>query len=161
MPRAFCSTCQTMRQCRETPAGLVHIHKQPTQWFGRLETPSKAFKNEQTYRIELHLDWYDMITLPNGGHIPTPLAICLIGKEAVEGIPLDHKRWRDDKFFYCTKCFGDGLSFFRCKTHREVSDVEYNHAKEVYLVSLAELKQLKKCRYVRARQRYGDRRDRF
>jgi len=164
MPRAYCSTCLTMRECRETPSGLVHIHKQPTQWFGRIAYPEKAFKNEQTYRIELGLHYYDMITLPNSGHVPVPIGIHLISKERVAEIPLDRKQWRDEKFFHCDKCFGDGLSFFRCKAHR-VSDIEYNHAKEVYLVALAETKKLGKCRYVRAKARPSfaswDRGDRF
>ena len=162
MPRAYCSTCLAMRQCRETPMGPVHIHYKPTIWFGRIAHQIIAFKNEQLYRLELGLAYYDLITLPNGGHVPVPLAVNLIGKEEVGGIPMDRQRWRDERYFHCDQCFGDGLSFFRCQAHRVVSDVEYNHAKEVFLVSLAELKQLKKCRYVRAKARAGfDRRDRF
>jgi hypothetical protein len=162
MPLAFCSTCLAMRQCRETPTGLWHAHKKPSQWFGPVYYPAKAFRNEQTYRIELGLAHYDLITLPTGGYVPVPIATRLIGREAVERIPMDRQKWRDDRFFHCPECFGDGLSFYRCRVHREVSDVEYNHAKEVFLVALAETKKLGRCRYVRAVRRVGfDRRDRF
>ena len=64
---------------------------------------------------------------------------------------------------FCSSC----LAMRECRetsaglVHREISDTEYNHAKEVYLVSLAELKQLKKCRYIRARRTWSAREDRF
>jgi hypothetical protein len=162
MPRAYCSVCLAMRQCRETPDGPRHAHRKPTQWFGPVYYAAVAYMNEQTYRIELGLDDMDLITLPTGGHVPVPIATRLIGKEAVEGIPMDRQKLRDEKFFHCPECFGDGLSFYRCKVHRQVSDVEYNHAKDALLLELAATGKLKRCRYVRAKTRpLFDRRDRF
>lgn len=112
-------------------------------------------------------DYYDLIELPNGHHVPVPIAKRLVGEKIVEEIPQGRKV-RDSKFFYClqcdqnqtkfdTLCFPqklimsnvNGYSFFRCKAHKPTSKQE-NEAKESMLVRLILGGLYKSLRYVEA-----------
>jgi len=48
-------------------------------------------------------DYYDLIELPSGAHIPVPIAKKLVGEEAVRKIPVSHKV-RNELFFECPIC---------------------------------------------------------
>jgi len=95
------------------------------------------------------LDYYDLIELPSGRHIPVPLAIKAVGLEEVLKIPIAEKK-RDGKFYFCEVCreyycdycewFDSGISleelkekcknccagysFFRCKRHKPLGKYE-------------------------------------
>lgn len=110
-------------------------------------------------------DYYDLIELPDGHHVPVPIAKNLIGQAIIERIPVSRKQ-RDGMFFYCPSCdalqakiVADGIayagtsqnghSFFRCKTHKPTSKEE-NQAKESMLVRLILGGMYKTLRYVEA-----------
>ena len=115
-------------------------------------------------------DYYDLIELPNGHHVPVPIAKRLIGEKIVEEIPQSRKV-RNQRFFYCLKCdqyqtmidrltdpqnipiptipFQNGYSFFRCKTHKPYTEEE-NEAKESMLLRLILGGLYKSLRYVEA-----------
>jgi hypothetical protein len=98
--------------------------------------------------------YYDLIELPNGKHIPVPIAKRLVGEKIVESIPIS-KKVRDGKFFYCIqcdeaqqridellKCQGvppnpspSGHSFFRCRIHKPTTKMEVD-AKEAMMLRL-------------------------
>jgi len=116
----------------------------------------------QTVKAE---DYYDLIELPNGHHVPVPIAKRLIGEKIVERIPVSHKM-RGQRFFYCTACDAlqkrlseegiafiatdsNGYSFFRCKTHKPYTEGE-NEAKESMLLRLILGGLYKTLRYVQA-----------
>lgn len=183
MPLGFCPTCGVVRHCRAVESELYHRHKLTNTlatWFPIYENV-KSYPNEQTYRLERGLEYYDLIALPGGGHVPVPIAVRIIGRAAVGGIPLDRQHWRDGRFFNCDLCRledtdlflmtagengivlpeGLGSSFFRCRKHFIGDSAEYSHAKEIQLQELATKKQLKRCRYVRAKTRIQEREARF
>jgi len=122
----------------------------------------------QTVRPE---DYYDLIELPNGHHVPVPIAKRLVGEKIVESIPISRKT-RGQRFFYCPTCdqsqlkveaiinrekwtadlsipWIDGYSFFRCKTHKPTSKEE-NQSKEDMLLRLILGGLYKSLRYVQA-----------
>jgi len=91
------------------------------------------------------LDYYDLIELPSGRHIPVPLAIKRVGIEEILKIPIAEKK-RGWNFYFCeqcaleacewcgeTFCYGDpfcdyayerGCSFFRCQRHKPIGKYE-------------------------------------
>jgi hypothetical protein len=111
-------------------------------------------------------DYYDLIQLPNGRHVPVPIAKRLVGSAIVEEIPMSRKV-RDSKFFYCLQCdkhqtkileedgeFYEhhpncGYSFFKCKQHNPQTE-EDNRKKEAMLVRLILGGLYKTLRYVQA-----------
>jgi len=115
-------------------------------------------------------DYYDLIELPNGHHVPVPIAKRLIGEKIVEEIPQSRKV-RNQRFFYCLQCdqyqtmidrltnpqnipiptipFQNGYSFFRCKTHKPYTKEE-NDSKESMLLRLILGGLYKSLRYVQA-----------
>ena len=109
--------------------------------------------------------YYDLIELPNGRHVPAPIAERLIGEAIIERIPISRKH-RNARFFYCPACdrmqtfvtehgvvwvgpSQDGYSFFRCKLHKPCT-IEENKAKESMLVRLILNGMYKSLRYVEA-----------
>ena len=116
----------------------------------------------QTFRPE---DYYDLIELPNGHHVPVPIAKKLVGEKIVESIPISRKT-RGQRFFYCAPCdrlqtfiieksvayigqTQNGYSFFRCKIHKPTTKAE-NEAKESMLLRLILGGLYKSLRYVQA-----------
>jgi hypothetical protein len=119
-------------------------------------------------RVVRSEDYYDLIELPNGHHVPVPIAKRLVGGKIVESIPPSRKS-RGSRFFYCAQCDGgqtnveaiinrekwiaeigppsDGYSFFRCRTHKPTSKEE-NDSKEAMLVRLILGGLYKTLRYV-------------
>jgi hypothetical protein len=114
-------------------------------------------------------DYYDLIELPNGHHVPVPIAKRLIGQKIVESIPISRKT-RGQRFFYCAQCdslqrtlahdypcpldnpqppSNPGYSFFRCKTHKPTTKEE-NLAKESMLLRLILGGLYRTLRYVQA-----------
>ena len=111
-------------------------------------------------------DYYDLIELPDGHHVPVPIAKNLIGWTIIESIPVSRKQ-RDGRFFYCAQCdqyqtmidkmafskllmpLENGYSFYRCKTHKPYCKEE-NQAKESMLVRLVLGGLYKTLRYVEA-----------
>ena len=92
-------------------------------------------------------DYYDLIELPNGHHVPVPIAKRLIGGKIVEEI-LD--RLTDPQNIPIpTIPFQNGYSFFRCKTHKPYTEKE-NEAKESMLLRLILGGLYKTLRYVQA-----------
>jgi hypothetical protein len=125
----------------------------------------------QSYPTVRPEDYYDLIELPDGHHVPVPIAKRLVGEKIVESIPVNRKR-RNWRFFYCAQCdqsqlkveaiingekwiadLGipriDGHSFYRCKTHKPTSKEE-NEAKESMLVRLILGGLYRSLRYVEA-----------
>ena len=109
--------------------------------------------------------YYDLIELPNGRHIPAPIAERLVGKAIIERIPVSRKH-RNQRFFYCPICdrlqtfitdkgieyigtTQNGYSFFRCKLHKPCTREE-NVAKESMLVRIILGGMYKTLRYVEA-----------
>jgi len=93
------------------------------------------------------IDYYDLIELPSGAHVPVPLALR-------EGVPLSlilkipvSRKKRTDEFYYCEKCDVQPYSFFRCAIHRPVSEEE-TRIKLKVLKTLIFCKQLRKLRYI-------------
>ena len=119
----------------------------------------------QTVRPE---DYYDLIELPNGHHVPVPIAKRLVGEKIVESIPVSRKT-RGQRFFYCVQCDDwqtrmestfapavrpyyanpHGYSFFRCKPHKPTSKEE-NQSKEDMLLRLILGGLYRTLRYVQA-----------
>ena len=116
-------------------------------------------------------DYYDLIELPDGHHVPVPIAKRLVGQKIVESIPVSRKT-RGQGFFYCPACdqsqrkfeliinrekwiadFSipaiDGHSFFRCKIHKPSTKAE-NEAKESMLLRLILGGLYRSLRYVEA-----------
>jgi len=116
-------------------------------------------------------DYYDLIELPNGHHVPVPIAKRLVGEKIVECIPMSRKV-RGQRFFYCPACDQsqrkfefvinrekyiadlsipriDGYSFFRCRTHKPTSQEELQ-SKEDMLVRLILGGMYRTLRYVQA-----------
>jgi len=110
-------------------------------------------------------DYYDLIELPNGHHVPVPVAKRLVGEKIVECIPMSRKV-RDQRFFYCPACDAlqkklteqgisfmatdsNGYSFFRCRTHKPTSQEELQ-SKEDMLVRLILGGMYRTLRYVQA-----------
>jgi len=115
-------------------------------------------------------DYYDLIELPDGHHVPVPIAKRLVGEKIIESIPMSRKV-RGQRFFYCAQCDykqtkvemtinrekwvadilmpSDGYSFFRCKIHKPTTKEE-NEAKESMLVRLILGGMYKTLRYVEA-----------
>lgn len=110
-------------------------------------------------RMEKGHDYYDLIELPTGEHIPVPIAKKLVGKEILAFIPVSPK-FRGDRFFYCEQCWKEscepaqptnptGHSFFRCQKHKPTTTEETTR-KEEYLVQLILLGNYRKLKYIRA-----------
>jgi len=95
-------------------------------------------------RIESGDDYYDLIELPNGKHIPVPIAVKLVGKSKVAKIPLA-KRRRDNMFFYCPEC--GKTSFYKCWEHNSL-DERVNEEKERYFLNLIKAGKYSKLRYI-------------
>lgn len=116
-------------------------------------------------------DYYDLIELPDGHHVPVPIAKRLVGEKIVESIPVSRKV-RGQRFFYCPACdqtqlkieaiinrekwiadfsnpLATGYSFFRCKVHKPTSKAE-NEAKESMLLRLILGGLYRTLRYVQA-----------
>ncbi len=114
-------------------------------------------------------EYYDLIELPTGRHIPVPIARRLIGEAVLGAIPKSHKI-RNSEFFYCQQCadflkathpvFGleiygvdvcdsFGHSFYRCKIHDPQSAEDFKK-KEDMLVRLILTGMYKSLRYVRS-----------
>ncbi len=113
-------------------------------------------------------DYYDLIELPDGHHVPVPIAKRLVGEKIVELIPVSRKT-RGQRFFYCPACdeqqsrinewltehhakdliTKNGHSFFRCKTHKPTTKEE-NQSKEDMLLRLILGGLYKTLRYVEA-----------
>ena len=110
-------------------------------------------------------NYYDLVELPNGHHVPVPIAKRLVGEKIIESIPMSRKV-RGQRFFYCAPCdklqtfiiekgvpyvgtSQNGYSFFRCKVHKPTSKEE-NEAKERMLVRLILGGMYKTLRYVEA-----------
>lgn len=115
-------------------------------------------KRRKTRRI---LDYYDLIELPNGRHLPVPIAIRLVGIKTILKIPVSRRK-RDEHFYWCDKCaeyeidevgFYEG-SFFKCRWHNRESEEE-NRAKELAFKLLVEQGQFHKLRYIEATGRTG------
>jgi hypothetical protein len=119
----------------------------------------------QSYPTVRPEDYYDLIELPDGHHIPVPIAKRLVGERIVESIPVSRKT-RGQRFFYCAPCdrlqtwitekgvsyigsTQNGHSFFRCKIHKPTSKEE-NEAKESMLVRLILGGLYRSLRYVEA-----------
>ncbi|ADC64691.1 hypothetical protein Ferp_0517 [Ferroglobus placidus DSM 10642] len=98
-------------------------------------------------RYENFENYYDLVELPGGSHIPVPIAIQLVGIKEVAKIPVSRKV-RNDNFFYCLEC--DEHSFFKCWEHYEPEiDVEEDlKLKEAVFVSLIRNGKHRKCRYI-------------
>lgn len=105
-------------------------------------------------------DYYDLIELPTGEHIPVPIAKKLVGKEILASVPADETKTRGDRFFFCQACcdelsypvvYGDirAYSFFRCQQHKPTTKQETDR-KEAYLVQLILLGNYRKLKYIRA-----------
>ena len=115
-------------------------------------------KRRKTRRI---LDYYDLIELPNGRHIPVPIAIKLIGIKNVLKISVSRIK-RDEHFYWCDECakesyeYGDDYygSFFKCKWHKSESEEE-NVVKELALKLLVEQGKFKKLKYIETATRTG------
>ena len=128
------------------------------------------YETEYLYAVRPE-DYYDLIELPNGHHVPVPIAKRLIGEKILERIPVSHKM-RGQRFFYCPACdqtqvkveaiingekwiadlsepLATGYSFFRCKTHKPYTEKE-NEAKESMLLRLILGGLYKTLRYVQA-----------
>jgi hypothetical protein len=114
-------------------------------------------------------DYYDLIELPNGRHVPVPIAKRLVGERLIEELPVSRKV-RDSKFFYCVQCdqyqtmmdklcipqtliapLQNGYSFFKCKQHKP-STQKGNDAKEAMLVRLILSGMYRTLRYVEAQR---------
>ena len=120
------------------------------------------------YAIAHSPDYYDLIELPNGRHVPVPIARGLLGGAIIDAIPVS-KKVRDSQFFYCVQCdqyqtmidklchpqelimpLENGHSFFRCKQHKPTTDEE-NAQKEAMLVRLVLNGMYRSLRYVEAK----------
>ena len=110
-------------------------------------------------------DYYDLIELPDGHHVPVPIAKRLVGEKIVESIPVSRKT-RGQDFFYCAPCdrlqtfiiekgvayvgqTQNGYSFFRCKIHKPMTKEE-NQSKEDMLLRLILGGLYRSLRYVEA-----------
>ena len=113
-------------------------------------------------------DYYDLIELPDGHHVPVPIAKRLVGEKIIDSIPVSRKT-RGQTFFYCVQCdkfqaridnmllasgqpaspTPNGYSFFRCRTHKPQTPQE-NEAKESMLLRLILGGLYKSLRYVQA-----------
>jgi hypothetical protein len=113
-------------------------------------------------------DYYDLIELPDGHHVPVPIVKRLVGQKIVESIPVSRKV-RNQRFFYCVQCdqsqtmvdrlciaqgflfpsANNGYSFFRCKIHKLTTKAE-NDAKESMLLRLILGGLYRSLRYVEA-----------
>ncbi len=117
-----------------------------------------SYKRRKTRRI---LDYYDLIELPNGRHIPVPIAIKLVGIKNVLKIPVSRKK-RDEQFYWCDECaeesyeYGDDYygSFFKCRWHKSESEEE-NMVKELALKLLVEQGKFRKLKYIETATRTG------
>jgi len=127
-----------------------------------------AWGEEPEYISLKSEDYYDLIELPNGKHIPVPIARRLFGEKIVDSIPMGRKL-RDDKFFYCAQCdanqqridawlkdhgggppaLPNGHSFYRCKIHKPSTKVETD-AKEAMMLRLILGGLYRSMKYIRA-----------
>lgn len=108
-------------------------------------------------------DYYDLIELPSGRHIPVPIAIELVGEEEVQKIPVSRRR-RDENFFTCPLCKVTGFYSGICSdcaatdemiTEEELEEYlkkedEDRRLKELAFVQLIKQKKYRKLRYIRA-----------
>jgi len=134
-----------------------------------MDEDDKMAEYENAYlQAERSEDYYDLIELPNGHHVPVPIAKRLVGEKIIESIPVSRKT-RDQTFFYCVQCdkfqamidnillasgqpalpTSNGYSFFRCRTHKPQTPQE-NEAKESMLLRLILGGLYKSLRYVQA-----------
>lgn len=119
-------------------------------------------------------DSMDLIELPNGRHVPVPIAKRLVGTAIVEVIPVS-RRVRDNKFFYCVQCdqlqkqiadyplptmhpdyqpgmrITNGHSFLKCRVHNQ-DTAEDTQKKYDMLVRLILTGGYKMLRYIEARR---------
>jgi len=101
------------------------------------------------------VDYYDLIELPDGKHIPVPIAIRLVGLKEVLKIPVSRKKIRDKYFYWCPDCaeFYDEDyegSFFKCRWHSKDYNSDNFKAKEAAFLMLIKNKQYHKLRYIEA-----------
>jgi len=108
--------------------------------------------------IVRRIDYYDLIELPSGRHIPVPIAIELVGIKNVLKIPVSRKKVRDHCFYWCDECAKEhepytnliyGGSFFKCLIHN-TETYEENKLKYIALKELVRRKQFWKMRYITA-----------
>ena len=103
------------------------------------------------------IDYYDLIALPSGRHIPVPIAIDLVGIRNVLKIPVSWKVLRDDRFYWCEECAEEAMlsgeiyegSFFKCLWHHPPNEAE-NNLKYVVFRELILKKQYWKLRYIQS-----------
>jgi len=102
------------------------------------------------------IDYYDLIALPSGKHIPVPIAIEIIGLKNILKIPVA-KIMRNERFYWCEECakeaeewgeFYEG-SFFKCLRHSKDTQDDYE-LKYIALREIVRKKQFYKLRYIRS-----------
>lgn len=125
------------------------------------------------------IDYYDLIELPSGRHIPVPVAIRTIGLEEVLKIPVANKK-RNRTFYFCEKCreyycewycyddwsddFGyaggdcseclAGYSFFRCMRHKPLGKFE-TQSKLAILEAMIHANMHEFLKYIETDERYA------
>lgn len=108
------------------------------------------------------IDYYDLIELPDGSHIPVPMAIKMVGLKKVLEIPVVKKK-RDSRFYFCQECresccywcdysddgrdcgdpdCGAGYSFFKCQLHTNYFSPVRQKVKEITFRRLIESQKL-------------------
>jgi len=108
------------------------------------------------------IDYYDLIELPSGKHVPVPIAIKEVGLKNVLKIPVSRKKKRGYDFYWCEQCqeefeaqgepyMGD---FFKCKIHRPPSERK-NKIKIAVFKELIRKKQYYKLKYIEVKKFYG------
>ena len=135
---------------------------------GMMEATDEWDEEPMGYAFVHPEDYYDLIELPDGHHVPVPIAKKLVGEKIIESIPVS-RRVRNQRFFYCVQCdqsqtmvdrlyiaqgflfpsANNGYSFFRCRTHKPQTPQE-NEAKESMLLRLILGGLYKSLRYVQA-----------
>jgi hypothetical protein len=106
--------------------------------------------------IVRRLDYYDLIELPSGRHIPVPIAIELVGIKNILKIPVSRKKMRDHSFYWCDECAKEFEpytnliyegSFFKCQIHNTETRKELE-LKYIVFKELVRKKQFWKMRYI-------------
>lgn len=103
-------------------------------------------------RLKDDEDYYDLIELPSGRHIPVPIARELVGDKEISKIPLSRKI-RDEEFFECPQC-GEPSFFkvYQCDyCGYEDEEPEWvSKAKELAFIQLIRQNKHHKLRYIRS-----------
>jgi len=112
--------------------------------------------SRKTRKTRRQMGYYDLIALPDGKHVPVPIAIEIVGVRNILKIPVSRLK-RDWHFYWCEECAEEAYrigepydgDFYKCWWHSDRNPLDFK-AKEAALKLLVENKQFYKLRYIEA-----------